>query len=364
VNPFEHEPDLAQAQTPPADWYFDPAVLELEQRTVFARAWQLAGRSEQLREPGDFVTCTVGGEPVLITRGADGSLHALSNVCRHRAGAVARGCGRRKALQCTYHGWTYTLDGRLRQAPELEGVSGFDPGKVCLPAFEAEVWGPFVFVRLEPGGPSLHEMLGSIPDETARWPLERLRLYRSADYEVQCNWKVYVDNFLEGYHIPLVHPGLFREIDYGAYRVETGRYHSKQHAPLRAGNDESVYRRPASTGAGELQALYYWVFPNLMLNVYPDNLQTNLILPLGPERTLTRFEWYVVEPERPGLDEDFQGSFAFSDSVQAEDIAVCEDVQRGLRSRHYRAGRYSVRRENGVHHFHGLLWRFLQGEAH
>lgn len=122
--------------------------------------------------------------------------------------------------------------------------------------------------------------------------------------------------------------------------------------------EDSVYLRNLTPGA-QPEALYYWLFPNLMLNRYPDNLQTNVILPLGPERTLTRFEWYVLDPNSPGVAEEFARSFAFSDQVQQEDIAICEAVQRGLRSRTYQAGRYSVSRENGVHHFHGLLDRFL-----
>ena len=171
---------------------------------------------------------------------------------------------------------------------------------------------------------------------------------------------MYVDNYLEGYHIPLVHPGLFRELDYAAYRVETAEYSSKQHAPIRRrANEESLYRRNLKPEV-EPEALYYWLFPNLMLNLYPDNLQTNVILPLGHDRTLTRFEWFVSDEHRPGLEEELARSLEFSDEVQQEDIEICEAVQRGLRSNTYQSGRYSVARENGLHHFHGLLSRFLQ----
>jgi choline monooxygenase len=351
---FKFEPDLSVASTIPASWYLDPQVLALEQERVFARAWQLVGHLDQVRLPGDYFTCEVAGERLVVTRGEDGGLHALSNVCRHRAGPVARGSGHRKLLQCGYHGWTYTLEGRLRSAPDFEGVGRFDRAEVGLPAFSLDSWGPFLFVRLAPQGPALREVLGPIPEETGRLPLERLSLFRKVDYQLECNWKVYVDNYLEGYHIPILHPGLFRELDYNAYRVETGRWHSKQHAPIRATAEDSLYRRNLPQGSRP-EALYYWVFPNLMLNFYPDNLQTNVIVPLGPERTLTRFEWYVLDPNSAGVAEEFARSFAFSDQVQKEDIAICEEVQRGLRSRTYEAGRYSVARENGVHHFHGLL---------
>jgi choline monooxygenase len=361
IEKYEFEPDLSRAQTPPASWYLDPEALARENETIFGATWQLAGHTDQVREPGDYFTCTVSNEPLVVARGMDGVVRAFSNVCRHRAGPVARGSGSRKSLQCAYHGWTYGMDGALLTTPEFEGVQCFERSQVRLPEVRVATWAPFVFVNLKASAPDLTDVLGTIPEETRHLPLGRMRLFKKVDYEVACNWKVYVDNYLEGYHIPLVHPGLFREIDYSAYRVETGAYHSKQHAPVRRkASDDSLYRRNLKEGV-EPEALYYWMFPNLMLNLYPDNLQTNVILPLGHDRTLTRFEWFVSDEHRPGLEAEFARSYAFSDEVQREDIAICEAVQRGLRSSTYRSGRYSVQRENGLHHFHGLLSRFFGG---
>ena len=360
IEPYDFNPDLSRADTPPSSWYLDPGILAREKEKIFGATWQLVGHTDQVRERGDYFTCTVSDEPLVVARGLDGEVRAFSNVCRHRAGPVARGGGSRKSLQCAYHGWTYGMDGALLTTPEFEGVNRFDKSQVCLPAVRVATWAAFVFVNLSPEGPGLAEVLGDIPGQTSHLSFERMRLYKKVDYEVACNWKVYVDNYLEGYHIPLVHPGLFREIDYAAYRVETSGYHSKQHAPVRrrAGSD-SLYRRNLKEGV-DPEALYYWIFPNLMLNLYPDNLQTNVILPLGHDRTLTRFEWFVSDEHRPGLEEEFARSMAFSDEVQQEDIAICEAVQTGLRSGAYRSGRYSVLRENGLHHFHGLLSRFVQ----
>ena len=352
---FTFEPDLSRAGTIPSDWYRDPAMLEREREGIFGRCWQLVGRTEQVRAAGDYFTCEVAGEPLLVARAEDGVLRALSNVCRHRAGPVAGGAGHRKALSCGYHGWTYGLDGSLCGTPEWEGVREFDRARHGLPAFRIESWGPFLFVNLDRGARPLAESLGAIPEETGALPLESMSLFRKVDYEIACNWKVYVDNYLEGYHIPIVHPGLFRELDYRAYRVETAAMHSKQHAPIRAKPER--HGNPIDGTTPEV--LYYWLFPNLMLNFYPDHLQTNVIVPLSADRTLTRFEWYVLDPESPGAAEEFARAFAFSDQVQKEDIGICEAVQRGLRSRTYATGRYSVLRENGVHHFHGLLDRFL-----
>ena len=351
---FRFEKDLARAATLPASWYFDPAALERERERVFARTWQLAGYAEDLARAGDFLTTEVAGEPVLVTCGADGRRRAFSNVCRHRAGPVACGKGNRATLRCGYHGWTYGLDGGLLAAPETDGMLDFDPAAVRLPELVVAAFGPFVFVGLDPAVSALDSVLGQMTAEMAGIGLERFRIHRRHDYEVACNWKVYVENYLEGYHIPIVHPGLFREIEYGAYRVETRAYHSRQHAPVRTRATGSLYRRHLEEGRAP-EALYYWLFPNLMLNVYPDNVQVNVVLPQGPERTLVRFEWLVLDPSRPGLDEELERSFAFSDEVQREDVAICEAVQRGLRSRLYDRGRLTVRRENGVHHFHALL---------
>jgi choline monooxygenase len=358
LNDFVFEPNLARATTIPSRWYTDPAMLALEQERIFCRTWQLVGRLEQLRNPGDFFTCTVNEEPLVITRDTAGTIHAFYNVCRHRAGYVAKDCGNRKTLQCLYHAWTYGLDGKLLHTPEFEGVEGFDKAEYGLVPVRVDTWGPFVFVNLSNEGPSLHETLGQIPTETQHMPLERMGFYKRVDYEINCNWKVYVDNYLEGYHIPAAHPGLFKEIDYKQYAVETFRYYSKQYAPIREKPD-SLYRRNLEEGASA-EALYYWVFPNLMLNIYPDNVQTNIILPLSHDRTLTIFEWYVLDIDRPEVASDFEKSFAFSDLVQKEDIEICEAVQQRLRSRVYDTGRFSVLRENGVHHYHGLLSEFLQ----
>jgi len=354
---FEFEPDLTLASTIPASAYFDPGAFARERDQIFGRTWQAVGHADRLRAAGDFFTCEVAGEALVLTRGEDGGNRALSNVCRHRAGPVARGAGNRKSLQCGYHGWTYGLDGTLRATPEWDGVREFDRAAHGLPAFRVEAWGPLLFANLDAASPDLTSFLGTIPAETRDVPIGRMQLWRQVDYEVACNWKVYVDNYLEGYHIPIVHPGLFRLLDYRAYRVETAALHSKQHAPIRSESG-------AASDGGASEALYYWLFPNLMLNFYPDNLQINVVVPLSPERTLTRFEWYVLDPDRPGAMDELAKSLAFADQVQREDIEICEAVQRGLRSKTYRRGRYSVLRENGVHHFHGLLHRFLsEGEG-
>ncbi|PWT93006.1 MAG: (2Fe-2S)-binding protein, partial [Acidobacteria bacterium] len=270
------------------------------------------------------------------------------------------GRGNRKSLQCRYHGWTYKLDGSLFTQPEFEGVKNWDKSKICLPSFRAEEFGPTVFTNLESNSIPFAQILGNIPTEVREkgFHPESMRFVERRDYEVKCNWKVYIDNYLEGYHIPIAHPGLFRELEYEQYRVDTFRYYSSAHAPIREARDPGIDRRFVRTGA-ESKALYYWIFPNFMINIYPDNLQLNIILPIDHEKTLTIFEWYFQEPGTAEGWESLQQSIAFSDQVQQEDIGICEAVQRGLRSRTYSQGRFSVKRENGVYHFHRLIHEFL-----
>ena len=363
LNDYTFNPDLAQAGTLPARWYTDPAFLTLETEKIFAKTWQPVGRADMVLRHGDFFTCELAGEPLVITRSKEGTLRGFYNVCRHRAGPAANGKGNRKSLQCRYHGWTYGLDGRLLNAPEFEGVANWQKEDVCLTAVRVEEWGPFIMACLAEDAPPLSAVLGDIEREVAakKIPMARMSLIERRDYIINCNWKVYIDNYLEGYHIPIAHPGLFREIDYDQYRVETFPTYSKQHAPMRPASDVAALdrdRRFLRTEAEE-EALYYWVFPNFMLNFYPDNLQINIILPLSHDRTLTIFEWYFKQPGTGGGWESMQNSIAFSDEVQQEDIVICETVQKGLQSRSYDIGRFSVQRENGVHHFHSLVYQYL-----
>lgn len=355
--------DLAYASTMPARWYTDPRFLALEKERIFWKTWQPVGHVDSVRRPGDFFTCEVTGERLVVTRGQDNTLRAFYNVCAHRAGPVAVGKGNRKSLQCRYHGWTYALDGRLLSAPEFEGVANWRREEVCLHPLQVEAWGPFIFVNLDPTAPPMRDIYGTIHDEISAkgYHIANMQMVERRDYLIDCNWKVYVDNYLEGYHLPIAHPGLFKELDYDQYRVDTFRYHSLQYAPIRdlAPGELHGHDRRYIRTEDEADALYYWIFPNVILNVYMDNMSINIVLPVGHDKTLTIFEWYFQQPGTgPGW-ESMQQIIAFSDEIQQEDIAICEAVQQGLNSRAYDRGRFSVRRENGVHHFQSLVHEFL-----
>ena len=410
---------IESAYTLAAHFYTDPAILDLEKSRIFGRTWQLVGTlslpcgdvngvARTISDTETFFATDVIGEPVVIVRDKHGTLRAFSNVCRHRAGPIAQGCGSKNVLRCAYHGWTYTLDGRLIGTPDVDGVEFFDRSTMGMVPLRCETWEQFIFVNFDQNGESLSTFLGKIPEQARGFQFAGLQLAERRDYVIDCNWKVYVDNYLEGYHIPIAHPGLMREIDYSRYRTETFRYYSQQFAPIRAmkpddaspakgdghserGEEsaspsssvpaESVLTDAATSrvyvpGRGVLkEALYFWVFPNLMLNIYPDNVSTNLIVPLSHNKTLTIFEWFFhgaqsgnnghsggIEESRlcdSPLSDRIQRAVAFSDEVQQEDVALCQAVQRGLQSSTYDRGRYSPKRENGVHHFHLLLSEFL-----
>jgi choline monooxygenase len=354
------DPDISRAWSIPAPFYFDSDVFCRERERIFARSWQVVGHGQQLAKPGDFFTAEVQGEPLLLVRDAENKLRGFYNVCRHRAGPPAQGCGSRKLFRCAYHGWTYGLDGSLISAPEVEGVQDFNREQFALTPVRAEEWFNLVFVNLNPNAPSLLRSLGELPAQAERFEFARMRLFERRTYDMKCNWKTYVDNYLEGYHLPSVHPGLNRELDYNAYAVESYARHVRQFSPIRgAQTGDATPRRYQQAGA-DLTTDYFWIFPNWMLNCYPDNISLNIVLPLEAERTLAIFEWYL--PEKHLGSQSAKDAVRFSDEIQQEDGAICETVQKNLHSRSYQRGRYSVKQEKGVHAFHRMYAEVMAGK--
>ena len=337
---------LTHARALPARYYTDAAALALDARAVFARSWQLVGHVSRLQGVGDHLVTDIAGLPIVVVRSDEHTIRAFHNVCRHRAGPIARcdGLGA-KALRCKYHGWTYGLDGVLRSAPEMKDAADFDPRGIKLPELRVQSWQGMVFVAAGEA-PDFAEFVEGIdarlgPDN----PLGEYRFHHRSRYEVACNWKVYVDNYLEGYHVPHVHPGLNKLLDYRSYVTECARWYSFQFSPL-----ESA---PGLYGSGE--ALYYFLYPNTMLNILPGRLQTNRVIPMGADRCIVEFDFFYAVREGDDDAARRAADLAFSDEVQVEDVTICEEVQRGLASGSYEAGRLNPLRENAVHHFQELL---------
>jgi choline monooxygenase len=349
---------LPDAHTIPASWYTDPRIAQLELQNVFSRAWQAVGRTEQVEKPGQYVTASVAGEPVVTVRGSDGKLRAFYNVCRHHAMTVMNEpCGHAQHMRCPYHGWTYNLEGELRGMTEFEGVCNFDRAQNGLVPIRVETWENFVFVNLDPHAASLPEFLGALVDLAKPLGFGGLQFVERRSYTLNCNWKVYVDNFLDGgYHVPHMHKGLNSVLDYTNYTIENVDRCCVQSSPVAV--DKSSEASAAATRKGD-RAYYFWQYPNFMLNWYEGYLDTNLVLPLGVDRCEVIFDFYfgdTRESQMPYIRE----SMGVSERVQQEDIIICAGVQRGLSSRAYQSGRLSVRREAGEHLFHRLLAADLQ----
>jgi choline monooxygenase len=350
--PIAIDPNVARAWTLPAQLYTDPHAFANEQEKIFGRTWQLVGHRRQVEKPGDYFTTEVAREPLLIVRGIDDRLRAFFNVCRHRAGPPAEGCGSRKVFRCVYHGWTYALDGSLLHSTEMEGVEGFRHEDFALAPVRCEEWFNLVFVNLDLQAAPLAETLGVLPPQAARFDFTSMKFFERRTYDMKCNWKTYVDNYLEGFHLPTVHPGLNRELDFNAYTVEPYARHVRQFSPIRGAQPGDSTPRRYPEARDDLTSDYFWIFPNWMLNCYPDNVSVNMIVPVEAEHTLAIFDWYL--PEQQLNSPAAQASVNFSDQIQLEDISICEAVQKNLHSRSYQHGRFSATQEKGVHAFHRM----------
>lgn len=357
---FTIDPDIRVARTLPGRVYSDPAIFHEQRGRLFARTWHYAAPEDVVKDAGQVHPFTLlpGAldEPLLLTRDAGGHVHALSNVCTHRGNRVVEKSGSETQLRCRYHGRRFALDGRFQSMPEFEETKDFPSPADDLPRVALGNWQRFLMVSLSPAM-AFDDLVAPMRTRLAHLPFERLSLDAAAarDYSVSANWALYVDNYLEGFHIPFVHHGLAAVIDYGSYRVELDRHSVLQVALAKPG--EAAFSAPAShpDEGKRVAAYYYWLFPTTMFNVYPWGVSVNVVSPLAVDRTRVTFLPFVWDAS---LRE--KGAGAGLDRVEAEDEAVVEAVQSGVRSRLYGRGRYSPTRETGVHHFHRMLVGFMR----
>ena len=345
------EAPLARSKTIPSAWYVHPDFHAFDRDVVMARTWQYVGPAEHVRHHGDFMSDIIAGNPIVVIRDKEGELQAYFNVCKHRGGPLAmEECGHSKVLQCKYHGWTYLLDGSLRGVPRFDRTELFDKKDFGLDAVAVREWQGMIFCCLEPEkAPPFDEVIDGIVERIAPLEMASLDFHQRDRYDVRANWKVYVDNYLEGYHIPLVHPDLCDVLDFRSYQTDVMQHYSLQHSPFR--DDDNIYGTP------DEQAYYYFIYPNIMLNILPGRLQVNRVDAKGWNACQTVFDYYYT-PDILAEDPDrIQADRAFADQVQDEDIDICERVQQGLESRAYDQGRFSYDLEGGVHHFQQCLKR-------
>jgi phenylpropionate dioxygenase-like ring-hydroxylating dioxygenase large terminal subunit len=322
--------EAVPTQSLPWSWYVDETVLRAEQERIFRRAWQYAGHLGQVAEPRSYFTGRAGLLPIVVTRDRDGALAAFVNVCRHRGFQVAQGEGRRASLQCGYHAWTYGLDGRLRAAPRADREPGFEPEELSLVPAQVDTWGPFVFVNPDGEAPPLAETLGELPElvASAGLDVEAIRHHHRAESELDANWKIVCENYLECYHCAAAHPSFSAMVDVApdAYRLEASGAVSTQLGPLRE-NGKNAYDPEGEVERGQFQ----FVWPNLTINILPGrpNLSLGPVDPVTPARTARFLDYFFAADADPAWIEDL---VAFDAQVTAEDRALVEGVQRGVSS--------------------------------
>jgi phenylpropionate dioxygenase-like ring-hydroxylating dioxygenase large terminal subunit len=346
-----NEPELKiypvdQAETIPSAWYTEKIFYEFELNNLFNTSWQIVGHTTQLKKSGDYILFELHGNPIIIIKD-ENDIRAFYNVCKHRGGPLAFEEGNTKLLQCKYHGWTYKLDGSIHKQPNFRNAEHFNKKDFCLSPVNFTIWEGLIFAALNDPAINFSKVLSGIKERITPIDVSKYKFYKRIKYKINCNWKVYVDNYLEGYHLPFVHPGLSKVLDAKDYITETSDYYSLQYSPLKENN---LY------GRGE--AYYYFIFPNIMLNILPGRLQTNLVQQINKNQSLVIFDYYFDDVTSSDSLKRIEKDIRFSDEVQQEDIMICEKVQKGLESKGYEKGRFSPHEEVGVYHFQTLLKNF------
>ncbi|XP_068647576.1 choline monooxygenase, chloroplastic-like [Aristolochia californica] len=365
VEAFDPRIPVQEAVTPPSCWYTEPSFLDLELERIFYKGWQVIGYTEQMEKSMNFFTGRLGNVEFVVCRDAGGNLHAYHNVCRHRASLLASGSGRKSCFVCPYHGWTYGFDGSLQKATRVAGIKNFQVNEFGLVPINVSTWGPFVLINLDKDIPHqkdisseavANEWLGNSLQILGNIGLDSsLKHIHRREYPMQCNWKVYCDNFLEGdYHVPYAHKGLTTSLKLDSYSITNFDKVSVQTCETASVGGDDHYRLGS-------KALYSFVFPNFTISRYGSWLETNLVVPLSHRKCVVVFDYFLEASLKD--DKSFiQRSLEESHKIQIEDMALCEAVQKGMESPAYCSGRYVPAVEEAVHRFHSWLHKNLIGK--
>lgn len=356
---FHIDPDISKAKTLDTNFYTDAANLDKARENIFAACWHFVGDTDQVKEPGWATPVNVLehyiNEPLVLTHDKSGNIHCLSNVCTHRGNLIVEKPCKLHDIRCKYHGRRFQLDGRFLSMPEFKEVNNFPTPADNLAQLPVHRWGKWLFTSLTTTHPA-EAFFADMESRVSWMPFDQFQFRPdlSRDYTVKANWALYCENFLEGFHIPFVHAGLNSVIDYGNYTIELYRYSSLQLGLSK--DDQGIFDLPPSSPdyGKKVAGYYFWVFPNMMFNFYPWGLSINVVRPKGPSECTVSFLSYVLDENKLR-----QGAGAELHKVEMEDEDVVQNVQKGVRSRFYKHGRYSVTREQGTHHFHRLIAEFM-----
>lgn len=356
VSKFSSNVGVEEAITPPSSWYTHPQFFTLDKAAIFRKHWIPVGRLDQLQEPGQYITGFLADEPYLVTRDESGALQGFYNVCRHHATVLMDECsGKTSQFQCPYHGWTYTLSGRLSRATRLRGIKNFSAKNYGLKPIKVTTWGPLVFINMSPdenkSSIDFTNKLGEVKNRLDKIGFEDLIFIERRSYNLKCNWKVFIDNYLDGgYHVEYAHKDLASLLDAKAYTTEVFEGFSIQSSSGSTDNNAGQERIGSNV-------LYSHVYPNLFINRYGPWLDLNYTYPVDAENCIVVFDWFLEKKYLNELEEKqdvgkIAESIRASEQVQAEDITLCERVQKGLRSASYDWGRYAPGVEQADHKFH------------
>ncbi|PVA12060.1 ring-hydroxylating oxygenase subunit alpha [Pelagivirga sediminicola] len=354
-----YDADSSRSLSLRSDAYTEPKWFDADLRAIMAKHWQWVCHVEKLREPGSYFALQVAGQPVVVVRDRDGVLRAFYNVCKHRAHELLSGEGVTSRIMCPYHAWVYKLDGQLVRAPETEHLEDFTPSEICLDEVQVEEFCGFVYVNLDPDAKSLSEQTGSLETEIRHWApdIENLTFGRRMTYDIKSNWKNVIDNFLECYHCPTAHKDFCDLVDMDTYKVTTYGIYSS-HMAEAGTSPNSAY--DVSNATVRTHAVW-WLWPTTCLMRYPGRSSMIVlnVIPMGPDRTLETYDFYLETPDPDPMEVD---AMRYIDEVlQPEDIGLVESVQRGMATPAFTQGRIvndptgSGKSEHAVHHFHGLV---------
>jgi len=359
---FFVDPDIAKAKTLSTDFYTDPKYFQKTKEKIFSRSWQFLGHTGLVEKPGQCHPLNLLenylDEPLLLTKDKQNKVHCVSNVCTHRGNLLVNTPCELQHIRCKYHGRLFQLDGKFISMPEFKEVEDFPKPEDDLHDLELRSWGNLLFTALSASRPA-DEFFREMKERIQWLPIQQLK-YRpdlSKTYNVNAHWALYCENYLEGFHIPFVHAGLNAAIDYGNYTTELFELSNLQLGIAKEEEDCFDLPRSSVDYGKNVAAYYFWVFPNMMFNFYPWGLSINIVKPVSLNQTKVEFHTYVLDESKlnAGVGSDL-------DKVEKEDEEIVENVQRGIYSRFYKHGRYSVTREQGTHHFHCLIAEFMNKE--